>query len=607
MKEQEFYELLGEIDPAIIADADRPIPFRQKRGFKLMLIAAVLAFVLLLTPVAGAFAVAGTYKATHPEFDGNYIQALDQALGLQDVEFSGLLTEQLLDVDWDALRNTVSADGNVNWNEFFAILRGKQQQEVLTDSAFRAVELDDGSVMITKYTGQEEILIVPDTILGKKVTVIGEYAFAENQTVVSAALPATVTKISAYAFYGCTALTSVIVPHGLQEIGDSAFANCQSLRSLTQPIAIGSSDIPSDAIAVLGINLPQSVHTLGDHAFDSCVNLRSIMIRSTLQNWGEAAFYGSGLQNVGISDSVKEIPDYAFYGCAELQEIIVPSSVTRIGQQAFGLCSSLQTVSLNDGLEYIGLNAFEGTAIQSLTVPATVTVMEGIDFPLCQSLEQVIFRGDAPQVIDPVYEFINPPLPDYTVYYSLGSKGFDGETWQDRECVLMPCVTQPYVSQSGLEVVPFYRETLIGTSGSSYFPQDAVIINTYKQYKAVRDMLPTEYEDHLTFDPEYFENFSIVLIKVTHSSSEQILGMAGLGRLHNGSLLPHDLLYPVIIMDSPQAQTDDLQFTYIAVEIGIVDDDFGDIRVLAYNLNPDNHGGGSTHHSSISKEFSLRE
>ena len=46
-----------EIDPEIVAAADQPVPFRQKRGFKLMLIAAVLAFVLLLTPIAGAFAL----------------------------------------------------------------------------------------------------------------------------------------------------------------------------------------------------------------------------------------------------------------------------------------------------------------------------------------------------------------------------------------------------------------------------------------------------------------------------------------------------------------------------------------------------------------------
>ena len=48
MREDKFYELMGEIDPEIIAAADRPVPFRQKRGFKIALIAAVLAFVMLL-------------------------------------------------------------------------------------------------------------------------------------------------------------------------------------------------------------------------------------------------------------------------------------------------------------------------------------------------------------------------------------------------------------------------------------------------------------------------------------------------------------------------------------------------------------------------------
>ena len=61
MREDKFYELMGEIDPEIIAAADSPVPFRQKRGFKIALIAAVLAFaiwylVTTLTPESSPYA-----------------------------------------------------------------------------------------------------------------------------------------------------------------------------------------------------------------------------------------------------------------------------------------------------------------------------------------------------------------------------------------------------------------------------------------------------------------------------------------------------------------------------------------------------------------------
>ena len=54
MNEQQFTQLLGGIDPALIARAEAPVPMRKKPQFKLMLIAAVLALItctaLVITP-----------------------------------------------------------------------------------------------------------------------------------------------------------------------------------------------------------------------------------------------------------------------------------------------------------------------------------------------------------------------------------------------------------------------------------------------------------------------------------------------------------------------------------------------------------------------------
>ena len=54
MNEQQFTQLLGGIDPALIARAEAPVPMRKKPQFKLMLIAAVLALLactaLVITP-----------------------------------------------------------------------------------------------------------------------------------------------------------------------------------------------------------------------------------------------------------------------------------------------------------------------------------------------------------------------------------------------------------------------------------------------------------------------------------------------------------------------------------------------------------------------------
>ena len=92
MREDKFYELMGEIDPEIIAAADKPVPFRQKRGFKIALIAAVLAFAMLLTPVAGAFALAVGYIATRDHVnDGSEPQDPTQGDAQQDFTPGGLV------------------------------------------------------------------------------------------------------------------------------------------------------------------------------------------------------------------------------------------------------------------------------------------------------------------------------------------------------------------------------------------------------------------------------------------------------------------------------------------------------------------------------------
>ena len=577
MREDKFYELMGEIDPEIIAAADRPVPFRQKRGFKIALIAAVLAVALLITPIAGAFALAVGYYVTNgdvnsPDAPQDPVQDDAQHAGKP----GGLVGELFGGIDWDGVRQSLGADGNVDWKGFFAALQGKPTETIgNSDHVFKAVKLPDGTMKITEFinNGNETIVEIPEKIAGAKVTVIGEGVFDRNETITHVSIPDTVTAIESNAFTCCPNLITVDMSDNVQRIGDNAFDCCPSLTT---------------------INLPYALKSIGKMSFAYCPNLSGIVIRPTLTDWGEDAFLLS-LQSVTILDGVEKIPAGAFEGTL-LQEVTIPNSVLSIGDRAFAECALLKSVTLNIRLSYIGKDAFKSTAITEILIPPSVTNMYDIDFSGCFRLEKVVFKGNAPAL--EAYPNHDKSSPAYTVYHVLGADGFSEPEWYGYACELIPHTTQPYVYECGLETIPFYRETVLGTTGTSYFQEDVIVINNEAQRKKYEKILAS-FDQNLNLYTDYFERFSIVLIRVSHSSSENVIGVAGL--VHDGTSL-----YPVVIFDSPKFKNDDIVDTYIAVEIAMTDRSYLDTEVFAYNVNPDLLGQGSAHHDSL-PDFTTEE
>ncbi|MBO5756939.1 MAG: leucine-rich repeat domain-containing protein, partial [Clostridia bacterium] len=505
MREDKFYELMGEIDPEIIAAADSPVPFRQKRGFKIALIAAVLAFAMLLTPVAGAFALAVGYIATRDHVnDGSEPQDPTQGDAQQDFTPGGLVGELLGGIDWGALKDTVGADGNVNWKDFFAVLQGNPSETVgASGHAFQAVKLDDGTMKITKFVnnGNETIVEIPETISGAKVTVIGEGAFKDNPNITHVSIPDTVTIIEQAAFFKCENLLTVDLGEGVQEIGKEAFLYCSSLTA---------------------INLPDTLHTLGMNAFGKCKSLTKIDLPAGLTGIPAYAFYGTPLTEISIPATVISIGDYAFANCTELSKVTFDTAAV--------VLSSNPTPRVM-GVEYIGEGAFENTAISSITFPYTLTDIYDIDFKGCMNLEQVIFTGNAPTVHkEPSADKSAPDnqnAPDYTVYYMLSAQGFSKPEWHGYASQLMAYPTEQFVKnrfkREHYTEVPMYNVEVLGQVDLPW--QDEVtVIDSYSEYEAFAHVLTSA-----RYDREYFEDFAIVLIHVQQCSSEQVLGHAGIG------------------------------------------------------------------------------
>lgn len=550
MKEDKFYELMGEIDPEIIAAADRPVPFRQKRGFKIMLIAAVLALVMLVTPIAGAFAVAVGYFAMRDNGnDGSEPQAPTEGDVGQDTKPGGLVNELFGGIDWGAVKESVGADGNVDWKGFFAALQGKPRETVGNNGhVFKAVKLDDGTMKITEFinNGNETIVHVPETILGAKVSVIGAWSFAENQNITHVSLPDTVTVIENSAFHSCTNLVTVDYPDHLVEIGDYAFAACNSLTNC---------------------DLPYTLQTLGSFAFMNCSHITGVTIPASLKNWGDHAFSNClGLQNLEIQEGVTTIPSESFRG-AKIQEVNIPASVTYIEDFAFTNCNDLKTVNLCEGMKSIGRDAFAGTAITTLSIPSTVTSMGDVLFSGCESLESVVFAGNAPEVSYFDSLTSHAPNTSYKIYHLLGADGFSVSEWYGHLCELMTCTTEQFVldhlDDHRYGLVPVHYTEVLGDLNLPDV-EDVTVLDSYKEYEAFSHVLTSE-----RYDRNYFKQYAIVLIKVTHTSSEKVLGLAGMGaQLYTTGGVYYLGLYPVVKMDVSEGnQTNDKQYTYILAEV----------------------------------------
>ena len=237
-----------------------------------------------------------------------------------------------------------------------------------------------------------------------------------------------ITSIGAQAFEDCVSLTNVSMPNTIKTIGTFAFFDCYSLRNIT--LSENLETIKKGAFMdtrLSAVTIPNKVKKIGYAAGDdSHIVKNASQVVSTISKY-EGVFENSDLITVTLNEGLEIIGARTFNYCSKLSGLTTPSTLKVLGYEgaAYVLsgdsssptfryvntdigvlqnCTSLSSVTLNEGLEVIGNNAFRGcSSLTSVTIPSTVEAMYMNVFEGCSSLRYIISLATTPP---PIYNYI---------------------------------------------------------------------------------------------------------------------------------------------------------------------------------------------------------
>lgn len=209
---------------------------------------------------------------------------------------------------------------------------------VMSDSYFKyEVNFIRGEATITSCLTAESDVFVPSYYMDYKITGIDKYAFENNNTMTTIALPNTIKSIDEYAFRNCKSLKYITVPETVTYLGKGFCSGCSSLeKAKIMPVVEKVPDSAFEGCVMLdAVELNSSVYSIGQSAFRDCSSFSDSSIFENVSSIGRIAFYQSGLENADISEGLVSIYDYTFAECAHLNRVNVPKSVSFIDKLAF--------------------------------------------------------------------------------------------------------------------------------------------------------------------------------------------------------------------------------------------------------------------------------
>ena len=177
-------------------------------------------------------------------------------------------------------------------------------------------EKGSGGIVLQKYMGDADVVMVPAEIDGEAVKRIKDACFENHTEILKVVLPDSMRTIDYKAFQGCSHMRELEINDGLYEIGGWAFAH----TALTE------------------VKLPDSVKKLGYGAFYGCSHLKEVVLSPYIWMLGENTFHNCAtLKRVTIPAEDITINIEAFESNKKVTLVGVPGSYTEKYAKAKGL------------------------------------------------------------------------------------------------------------------------------------------------------------------------------------------------------------------------------------------------------------------------------
>lgn len=282
------------------------------------------------------------------------------ALGYQSFGYE-VPSELKIYVPNEAVEAYKSAEG---WSEVASLINPAEPVEPNPENCKIYYTTTDGKPIYDRYT--YGVKLVSNTyengvgvmIFDGEVESIRDNFMYAKKTLKTIDLPASVKSIYYDAFIACSSLERVTLREGVTSIGDRAFSGC-AIKEFTIPNSVtrvGSEAFKCKSLEKLYVG--RNVAYFGNNAFGGCENLKHVYI-TDLKAWCNISFSGYAPSQTSAVNPLSYEATLYLNG-EPVRELVIPEEITTLQSGTFFGCSSLERVTIHEGVTDMGYQIFNG-------------------------------------------------------------------------------------------------------------------------------------------------------------------------------------------------------------------------------------------------------